>query len=247
MRNHPEVQVIETAYGPLDRAASLNRRMARGGALLRATLDVRWDDPGAVQVLTGVEAALVAFSPSFRWHQCRGPHAYHVFARDRPPVPVAAGGHTDGQGSRDMPFDAGLALAHLIEHAVIDFESAITHERRISGVTGARLRPPGRYDVMVECPEPAVGRLCLAMAIVSLTGAADSHPPGRREQDLLATARATYRHPGQVWTPPGLARVLGWPIARAEDALSSLRDLGYLAPLPSTMNFSGVPCYRVAT
>jgi hypothetical protein len=246
MPDLPVVQVIETVYGPMEQATSLNRRMARGGPLLRATLDVQWADPRAVQVLSRVEAALVAFSPSFCRHQCRGPHAYHVFARERPAAAVRNGRHAVAQGSRDMPFDARLALAHLIEHAVIDFESAITHETRISGVTGAHLRPPGRYDLMVECPDPAVGRLCLALAIVSLTGAADSRPPGRGERDLLATARATYRHPGRVWTPPGLARVLRWPIARAEVALSSLRDLGYLVPLSSTMNFSGVPCYQVA-
>lgn len=129
---------------------------------------------------------------------------------------------------------------------MIDFESSITCQARISGFTGARLRPPGRYDLMVECPEPSVGRLCLALAIVSLIGAEGSRPPGHHEQDLLVTARATCHHPGWIWIPPGLARVLHWQIARAEVVLSSLRDLGYLAPLSGTMNFSGEPCYRVA-
>ena len=237
MTPRPEVQVVRIDYGPLEMAASLNRAIAPDGPLLRATLDILWDEPDPV-ALERIETGLALFSPSFQKHRCRGPSAYRVFQKERPPAPVD---HTPPQ-----PLDPRLALAHLIEHAVIDFESAITHETRISGVTGARRDPPGRFDLMIECPDPAVGRLCLALAVLSLTGASDARPPGRREHDLLAIARLAYHHPGRVWTPHGVARAFAWPMARADAALSSLRQLGYLAPLVDTVNISGVPRYMVA-
>ncbi len=233
----PEVRVVRIECGPLELAASFNHAIAPDAPLLRATLDIRWDEPDPA-ALDRIERSLAVFSPSFRRHECRGDSAYRVFRKKRSPPPDA---RTDPQ-----PLDPRLALAHLIEHAVIDFESAITHATRISGVTGARLHPPGRFDLMIECPDAAVGRLCLALAVLSLTGAADARPPGRRERDLLAIARLTYRHPGRVWTSPALASACDWPLAQADAALSSLHQLGYFATLAYAMNFSGVPRFTVA-
>ena len=235
MTSRPEVLIVDVDYAPVEVAASLNRRIARGRPLLRATLDILWDNPDPVPSLDRIEAALEAFSPSFQRHECRGPAGYHVFVIDRRP-----------RHGGPQPSDGRLALAHLIEHAVIDFESTITHARRISGLTGALRDPPGRFDLMIECPDPAIGRLCLALAIRALTGAADARPPGRREQHILAAARLAYHNPGRVWTPPGVARAFDWPYGRAAAALSSLRELGYLTPLEYSMNFSGLPRYAVA-
>ena len=245
MTRTPEVQVVQIDYGPLALAASLNRAIARDSPLLKATLDVRWDEADAATQLHRIETALAAFSPSFREHQCRGSRVYRVFPKEELALAGAGGARGAAEDARPQPFDAGLALAHLIEHAVIDFESAITRATRISGVTAARRSPAGRFDLLVECPDPAVGRLCLALAVLSLTGAADARPPGRSERDLLATARMAYRHPERVFTPPGVARAFAWPIEQADAALSSLRQLGYLAPLASTVNISGVPRYTV--
>ena len=253
MTLRPEVQVVQIDYGPLELAASLNRAIARDSPLLKVSLDIHWDEPDPASALDRIEMTLAAFSPSFREHQCRGPFAYHVFRKQGPPSHGVAGDDAGAEGSpaqtaksRAQPPDARLALAHLIEHAVIDFESTITHARRISGLTGAHRDPPGRFDLIVECPDPAVGRLCLSLAVRALTGAADARPPGRREHHILATARLAYHNPGRVWTPPGVARAFDWPGDRAAAALSSLRELGYLTPLEYSMNFSGLPRYAVA-
>src|SRR2546426_5440682 len=148
MTRIPEVQVVQIDYGPLALAASLNRAIARDSPLLKATLDVRWDEADAATQLHRIETALAAFSPSFREHQCRGSRVYRVFPKEEPALTGAGGGDAGAGGARGaaedarpQPFDAGLALAHLIEHAVIDFESAITRATRISGVTAARRSP----------------------------------------------------------------------------------------------------------
>lgn len=234
MMVRPEVRIVDVEYAPVAIAASLNRRIAPGRPLLRAGLVILWDPPESAAALDRIETSLTAFSPSFQRHECHGPAGYHVFARTRRPRPAGR-----------EPLDARLALAHLIEHAVIDYQSRITRERRISGLTGARRDRPDRFDLMVECREPAVGRLCLALAVWTLTGAAAGRPPGPREKDLLSTARLAYRHPRRVWMPSGVARAFNWSHGRAAAALSSLMEFGYLTILPPAMNLSGLPRYAV--
>ncbi len=247
MSLQPDVRIVEVEFAPSSVAASLNREIAPDGQLMRAALDIRWREPQPVAALARIESRLVDFSPTFRSHQCRGPIAYHVFLSPRTGAPGESPAEEPAAGEgAAQPFDACLALAHLIEHVIIDFESAVTEEARISGVTGARRKPLGRFDVMVECNDRRIGRLCLGLAVSALTGAADERPPGRRERDTLAAVRLAYRHPGRTWTPGAVARVLGWSFPQAARALSSLRDLGYLAEFTCTVNISGVPQYRVA-
>jgi len=235
MSAEPDVRILALALGPVEGASSLNRRIVRDRPLLRATLDIVWDPPDPRGALDRIEAALCAFSPSFTRHECRGPAGYQVFEAAHRPRPGT------------QPLDGRLALAHLIEHAVIDFASSITHARRISGLTGAHREPAGRFDLMVECPDLSVGRLCLLLAVRALTGAADARPPGRDERRILATARLAYRHPGRVWTALSIARTFDWPRVRAAAALASLHDLGYLAAVADSMNFSGISRYEVTT
>jgi hypothetical protein len=242
MTSCPVVRIVGIEHGPLEQAGSLNRKIPRDRPLLRATLDIVWNEPDPAAALGRIEALLAGFSPSFHRHECRGPAGYRVFST-RPRTALAGAG-PDVEPAQ--PFDARLSLAHLIEHAVIDFESTITRQTRISGLTGARRRPPGRFDVMVECPDPVVGRLCLALAVWATTGAADARPPGRREHDILATARLAHRRSRRVFTSSTLARAFDWPCDRAAAALSCLEEFGYLRPLPYAMNFSGLPYYAVA-
>ena len=46
--------------------------MAADTPLLLVTLDIRWDEEDTVSAIANLEGALLAFSPSFAGHQCRG-------------------------------------------------------------------------------------------------------------------------------------------------------------------------------
>jgi hypothetical protein len=229
--------------------------MRKAGPLLRATLDISWSQPDPRAALAVVEDHLMGFSRSFRWHECRGPHSYHVFADGRRASGAAArtasraaAGAAAGsiEGGRTNGFEGALALAHLIEHIAIDFVCRVTGLRRCSGVTAALRFPIGRYHLFLECPDRLSGRLALALAVVTLLSGLAGRPPADDERDMLRAARAVFAQPGRPHTSPAVARALGWSEGRAERALEALRDLGYLASRPWTVNTSGCPEYRLA-
>ena len=228
----PRIDIEACDFGRFPVASTLNARIPAGAPLLRATLAVRWDDADASASLQGLEASLLGLSPSFRRHQCRGPSAYHVFGGNgRPRAPA--------------DFEPGLALAHLLEHVVIDFECAVTDAPRCSGVTGALRARPGWYHMFVECPEKGVGRLCLALARRTLDGILAGVEVGASERQAIASARLAYRDPDKPLTPPAVARRLACLEAEAGRALDLLSGLGYLREVPYSVNFSGVPTYRL--
>ena len=71
----PDIKIIKIEYGAFPPASRLNHKIARDSLLLRATLDIRWDDPDPAPAVARCEKALLAFSPSFKRHACRGPPA----------------------------------------------------------------------------------------------------------------------------------------------------------------------------
>ena len=233
MPTPPDIRILSLEHGPVPGARALNPRFQEGRPLLRAALRIAWspDDPRAA--VRRVEERLLAFSPGLGRHECRGLRGYHAFRSGADVQDFGAG------------FEAPLALAHLVEHAIIDFQCGISGETLCSGITGARRAPQDLFDVIVECADPRLGRSCLALAIAWLTRAADGRPPGRSEREILMAARLAYAKGGAALRPPCLARSLRW---RAEDtarALATLRDVGLLDESPFTVNISGVPEYRL--
>ncbi len=244
MPTAPLIRILKIEHGPFPEARSLNPRFSPDRPLLLARLDILWLTEDPVAAIASVEETLLAFSPGFAKHECRGARSYHVFARAvrRAPAP-AASPQSDGAAN---PFEAALALAHLIEHAVLDFQCAITGERRCSGVTAARRSPPGRFDLLVECRDPEVGRCCLVLSVAWLTSITQGHTLGATERAILAAARLAHDRRGQGLRPPAVARALSWSEDQAWRALSALSEVGYLVETPYSMNLSGVPEYRLS-
>lgn len=238
MPTAPEIRVAKVDYGPLPEARALNPKFSPKSPILFATLDIRWDPDDPVAAVARLEAALLTLYPRFVLHECRGSSRYHVFAHVRRPA-------ASGSGDGGAPFEGALALAHLVEHAVIDFQCDILAKKRCSGITAARRAPRGRFDLMIECLDLHVGRCCLTLATTWLTMAARGHTLGPAEREILAVARLAYGHRGEALRPRSLARTLGWPQGRAERALSALSEVGYIVESPFTVNLSGVPEYRI--
>ncbi len=244
MMIQPDIKIIKIEYGAFPPASRLNHKIASDSLLLHATLDIRWDDPAPAPAVARCEKALLAFSPSFKRHECRGPQAYHVVPGNGRKAGAAGGPEPPGTG---QPFDGALALVHLIEHVMIDFQCAITDQKRCSGITAAHRGVPGRYDLIVESPDCGIARCCLALALSSVSAATDGSFPGAVERDILQVARAAYMRPWRSLTAADLARELGWTEARAGRALGALRDVGYLSERPYTVNISGLSDFRVSS
>jgi hypothetical protein len=243
----PSIRIIGSEFGRFPEAVRLNSSIRRGATLLRATLDIAWPETDARDALSMLERLLTAFSTSFRLHECRGPHGYHVFTDGRKVASPAAGTPAPAAaGARSNGFEGSLALAHLIEHVAIDFVCRITGQRRCSGVTGALRFPAGRFHLLLECPDRQSGRLALGLAVSVLMAGLAGRPPGGDERDLMRAARIVFEHPERPLTPPAVARTLDWTAERAGRALESLRDLGYVDSRNWSVNMSGCPEYRLA-
>lgn len=244
MQPTPAIRIAKVDYGPFADAPRLNPKLSPTHPLLLATLDIRWDPEDPVAQIARLERSLLAISPRFVKHECRGPDAYHVFRGD--------GDGGDASGSETAPppgpdkIEGRLALAHLIEHAVIDFQCAITSVRRCSGITAAYRTRKDRFDLMVECPDRRVGRASLALALAWVTSALGGRVTGPAERDVLDAARLVYTHPERSLTPVAAARALTCPEDRAAQALAALCDVGYVLEAPCTVNLSGIPAYRLA-
>jgi hypothetical protein len=233
----PAITVEQVDFGRFPVAAILNPRIRSADPLLRVTLRIRWDERRPAAALAHLEKALLSFSPSFRRHQCRGPADYHVFARNGQPRANPA--------SHAPKFEGELALAHLLEHMVIDFECAVTNLKRCSGVTGALRKTPGVYHMFIETPERGVGRFCLSLALRTLRELFEGQPPGNTDREAILSARQAFHDPWRRLTAPSVARSLAFSEPTAERALSLLTDLGYLREESFALNFSGVRAYRV--
>lgn len=237
MSEAPTIRVTKIDRGPYPDAPDFNPKISSTAPLLLVTLEIRTTPNNSAGILQRLEKSLLAISPRFLKHECRGPDAYHVFRSN---------GKTPGKTPGTNGVEPGLAIAHLIEHAVIDFQCAITGLKRCSGITAAYRGRKDRFDLMIECPDLRVGRCSLALALSWVTGSIEGLPAGADEKEILDAARLVYERRGQALTPPAAARALSWPVGRAAHALAALRDVGYLREADWTVNLSGIPVYRLA-
>ncbi|MCI0567530.1 MAG: hypothetical protein L0Z52_04950 [Acidobacteria bacterium] len=241
----PEVSISEIQHGTLPLASRLNPRFAPDTPLLLATLKIRWAPRNPQRAIADLEKRLLAFSPGFRHHECRGMGMYHVFSHAGGNGKSHAGGEERAASSGKLEgFDAALALAHLLEHAVIDFLSEVTGEMTCSGITGAHRSVSHRYDLLVECRELEIGCCCLALALGWIQGLFRGHPMGSAEKDVLSLLRWMHRRASPPVFASRVAGVLGWSEDRAERALAALQQTGYLESTAYAMNLSGLPAYR---
>jgi len=243
MSESPDIRILSVDHGEFPVAATLNSKIDPEVAILKVGIEIEWDDPDAAATLGRVEAGLRGLSDTFAHHQCRGLTEYRVFRRPpgRNGNPKRRRGLPEGKNA--APFDPSLALAHLIEHAIIDFQSYIGGATRCSGVTGALVDEPGRYDLMVECPDPIAGRCALALAVTWLSEIASGADLPEAEKDLLAASRAVIRCGARQRTASSVAGSLGWTEGRAENALASLCQMGCLGREPYAFNFSNLARY----
>ena len=248
MSNEPSIQIERIHYGPFPEAPRLNPKLSPELPLLLATLVIAWEPDDAPQAIARLEESLIAFSPRFRSHECRGADRYHVFRHGGSGEAKRDGnsGHRGASAHRNG-YSGPLALAHLLEHALIDFQCSITGLKRCSGATAQRADADNRFDVMVECPDPRAGRCCLGLAIAWLQMALAGRPPGLEEREILDVAGIAYQDGDRKITSATASRRLRVPADNAERALQALAEVGYLTEVPWAMNLSGLRSWTLCS
>ena len=223
------IDAIEAEYGDHPAILPLNGAFRRNAPTIKLTLTVEWRPDDPTRALAVLESQLAEVSPTLRHHQCRGPHQYRVFE--------AHGGST--------PVEPALALAHLIEHVMIDSVAYVSRAPRVSGITAGLVGRPGTYDVFVECPDVQVAQLAIAVALSWVETVLRGGTLDMTSRLALEVARILF---GQ-WQGPVradlAARAMGHPREEIESAFLALERVGFLRREQYTQNFSGIPSYQV--
>ncbi len=236
----PAIRALSLDVGSHPQARRLNPQFSPEAPLLRLRVEVSWDPRDASTTLFGLEGRLARLSPTLARHQCRGHHDYRILrtlARD-----------TGGPPRLGRDFEPSLALAHVLEHLIIDAVSFLTGAPIVSGATGALRGVPHRYDVFVECPDPALARLVVALPLSWLSSLAAGGSLDGEGWTTLVVARHLYlrRHAGPC-DPVALSRRLMRSPGEVEAALRWLERNGFACRVGYTMNFSGVEYCRLKT
>jgi hypothetical protein len=234
----PRIRPLDFDVGSHPQARLLNAQFSETIPLLRLRLEVGWTPRDAGEALFRLERQLARLSPSLAHHQCRGPHDYRVL-------------RTQERGEGGPPrvpegYELPLALAHLLEHLIIDAVAYLTEAPVISGATAALREPSDQYDIFVECPDPALAPLVVALPLSWVTSLAAGQRLDGEGWTVLVVARYLYLRPGGAPCDPGaVARRLLLPTEEVAAALCWLKRNGFARSEGFTVNFSGLDYCRL--
>ena len=220
MRRGSRIRVAGVEVGLFPESLPLNPRFRPNMQRIKLEVDIEWQQEARVGALGEVEEALVEISPNLRRHECRGQPEYRIL---RAPGPRGASGEDGGE-----PIEIPLALAHLLEHLMIDAVAALTGEPLVSGATGARWDSRRRFDIFVECPDDALAPLVVRLSVDWMRAAiagrrldGTGRPALELAQDLYA--RAARGLDTKIW-----ARRRGRDPRQVESALRWLEKNGFV-------------------
>jgi hypothetical protein len=230
---HPAVRIVDRSLGTAPESLPLNADFRADSLKLKLTVQISWSPPNAREALCDFGQRFERISPSFARHRCGGRGGYDIHALLLPGC---------GPGNGDL--EAGLALAHLMEHVMIDVVAFVSNPGRVSGATGARRDANDRYDVFVECEHPAVADLAVELA---LTWVADRGTDLDRERKAaLEAAQELYvRHPLDISVEEAAA-LRGIETPRMARGFAWLAHHGIASLESYAMNFSGLLVYRLS-
>jgi hypothetical protein len=211
------IRVASSDIGPHPEILGLNPSFRAAVPILKLELDVSWRPGKPMRALADLEDRLAELSPSLRRHQCRAEHRYLLLR-----------GRDADQGGGAEPYEAGLALSHLFEHVLIDSVAFLTDEARVSGVTGAHRRSTRRFDVFVECSDPKVGPVVVALAMEWVGALVASRTPEGGGRTALEVARELYHRRPKAFGLAELSKFLGREPQHLTEALVWMRRRGLI-------------------
>jgi len=231
MGGEVRIQIAGCEVGPHTEVLPLNSRFRPDVPLLKLQVDIDWDPRHPLRALSCLEERLVELCPGLRQHQCRGHLRYHILRSGEQPE------------DEKEPIEASLALAHLLEHVLIDTLAFITSSPLLSGITGARRDSAQRFDIFVECPDPSLAPLIVRLAvswISELLGGTPIDGGGRLTLDLV---HFLYQRRSEGLAMKEIAQHLGREPDEVRQALLWLEQNAFARKEP--VNLSGAERYRL--
>lgn len=229
------IRVLATDFGFYPEILPLHSRIRPDSPLVKVSLDIDWTSPDFRDVLAAMQRHLLEVSPSFLQHRCGGPEGYHIHGMLDDDAPARA----------ESEIEAGLALAHLIEHIMIDAVAYVASETRVSGVTGAHRDCTRRFDVFVECPDRAIGSVAVTLALCWADLLARGESPDGQGRIALALARHLYLTRPAAINLVDAARSVPGSVSQLREAFDWLERSRFACPQKYAMNFSGIPFYQM--
>lgn len=233
------IEVLGSDFGVYPAIAGLNPMLDAEATVLKLTVQVDWHPGDAAERLREVEHRLTAAAPSLGRHQCRGPHQYRLFQPGQEGATGSLGGTAE-----DSPFEPGLALAHLLEHVIIDAVAYVTEAPRVSGLTGERGDVRLTFDVFVECPDRVVADAVLRLSRRWVEGVLGGEVLNGGMGRTLELARRLYQSRPAALDARAASLALGQTLPDTEAALLALVQAGFAREEVATLNLSGGRLFR---
>jgi hypothetical protein len=174
------LEIKEISYGEFAEISGLNQRFKPGSKKIKIVLDIC--GPGAREAeedLTAVFVKLQRLLPSLDRHQC-GEHLFEDLRLGRKTL-------------YSQVSDKITAIAHMMEHVIIDLQSKITGMDSCSGVTCGYKQPSYRFDLFVECKDKNVGAFSACFAADLLERLLSRKRLSGRYRALIELAGFLYR------------------------------------------------------
>lgn len=198
MKRRSRIRIAGSEVGLFPHSLALNPRFRPEVQRIKVDVEIEWEPLRRNDALVALENALVEISPNLRRHECFGPPAYRILRgfdapRDTP----------DGETAQiELP----LALAHLLEHLMIDTVATLTGEVLVSGATGARWDSRQRFDIFVECSDVAVAPLVVRLSVSWMQAVMAGRRLDGAGPPALELAHRIYARSGRGLDPTAWAR-----------------------------------------
>ena len=185
MKRAARIRIAGRDFGLYPQSLSLNPRFRADVPRIKLDVEIDWKPRHPGRALAALEEALLEICPSLERHQCRGQIQYHILRGLEEPREAP----DDGAGDIETP----LALAHLLEHVLIDTIAYVTGEKLLSGATGARRDSRQRFDIFVECPDAAVAQLAVELSVAWMKALLNGKAPDGAGRPALELAHHAYK------------------------------------------------------
>ena len=220
MKRRSRIRIAGSEVGLFPQSLALNPRFRPEVQRIKLTVEIEWEPSEGCKALGRLEKSLAALSPTLLQHECYGQAGYRILrgldGRQR---------EADVEATRiELP----LAVAHLLEHLMIDMVATLTGESLISGATGARWDSPHRFDIIVECPDVAVAPLVARLSVSWMQAMLAGRELDGTGRPALELAQQIYAGAARGFDPTAWARRQRRDPHRVASALRWLQRNGFV-------------------